>query len=126
VAAECEEYDVIIEGERSQQRSFDDVQNIQVRSERSGELIPISNFLNIKEYAAPERLTRFNRIRSITLNANLDDGYSLGEALTHLEGLVQQHLPDEAVIDYKGQSRAFVESGSSIVFVFFLKALCIR
>lgn len=115
-----EEYDVIIEGERSQQRSFDDVQNIQVRSERSGELIPISNFLNIKEYAAPERLTRFNRIRSITLNANLDDGYSLGEALTHLEGLVQQHLPDEAVIDYKGQSRAFVESGSSIVFVFLL------
>ena len=65
-----EEYDVIIEGERMQQSSFNDVQNIQVRSQRSGELIPISNFLVIKEYAAAERLSRFNRIRSITLDAD--------------------------------------------------------
>lgn len=120
-----EEYDVIVEGEREQQRSFDDVQNIQVRSERSGQLIPISNLLSIKEYAAPDTLSRFNRIRSITLDANLDEGYSLGEALAHLEGLVAEHLPEEAVIDYKGQSRAFVDSGSSIMFVFMLGLLVV-
>ncbi len=120
-----EEYDVIIEGERSQQRSFMDINNIQVRSDRTGELIPISNLLSIKEYAAPDRLSRFNRVRSITLDANLADGYSLGEALAHLEALVSEHLPDEAVIDYKGQSRAFVDSGSSIAFVFLLGLLVV-
>jgi multidrug efflux pump len=120
-----EEYDVIIEGERSDQRSFSNIQNIQVRSERTGQLIPISNLVSIKEYAAPNRLSRFNRVRSITLDANLEDGYSLGEALVHLEGLVNEHLPDEAVIDYKGQSRAFVDSGSSIVFVFLLGLLVV-
>ncbi|MFT4636549.1 MAG: multidrug efflux pump [Arenicella sp.] len=120
-----EEYDVIIEGERMQQSSFNDVQNIQVRSQRSGELIPISNFLVIKEYAAAERLSRFNRIRSITLDANLEEGYSLGEALIHLQGLVDQHLPDEAVVDYKGQSRAFIDSGGSIAFVFILGLLVV-
>ena len=120
-----EEYDVIIEGERSDQRSFNDVQNIQVRSERTGELIPISNFLSIKEYAAPDNLSRFNRVRSITLDANLEDGFSLGEALAHLESLVTEELPDSAVIDYKGQSRDFVDSGSSIAFVFLLGLLVV-
>ncbi len=120
-----EEYDVIIEGERSQQASFADVKNIQVRSARTSELIPISNLLSVKEYAAPDRLTRFNRVRSITLDANLKDGYSLGEALQHLEALVAEHLPDEAIIDYKGQSRAFVDSGSSILFVFALGLLVV-
>jgi multidrug efflux pump len=120
-----EEYDVIIEGERLQQSSFNDIKNIQVRSQRTGELIPISNFLVIKEYAAAERLSRFNRIRSITLDANLEEGYSLGEALSHLQGLVDEHLPETAVVDYKGESRAFVGSGGSIAFVFALGLLVV-
>lgn len=115
-----EEYDVIIEGERAQQRSFSDIDGIYVRSQRSGELIPLSNLVRIKEYGAAETLSRYNRIRSITLEANLADGYALGEALEHLEYIVREHLPEEAVIDYKGQSRDFVTSGNSIIFVFLL------
>ena len=59
-------------------------------------------------------------MRSITLEANLAEGYRLGKALEHLENLVREHLPAEAVIDYKGQSRDFVTSGQSIIFVFVL------
>jgi len=40
--------------------------------------------------------------------------------LTHLENLVRENLPEEAVIDYKGQSRDFITSGNSIIFVFML------
>jgi multidrug efflux pump len=115
-----EEYDVILEGERSQQKNFTDVENIYVRSQRSGELIPLANFISVKEYGAADNLSRYNRIRSITLEANLAEGFSLGEALQHLEMLVDQHLPDYAITDYKGQSRDFMESGSSILFVFIL------
>ncbi|GGZ98181.1 multidrug transporter [Arenicella chitinivorans] len=115
-----EEYDVILEGERSQQRSFNDIQNIYVRSARTNQLIPLSNLVNIKEYGAANSLARFNRVRAITLDANLADGLSLGEALAHLEALVDAHLPDEAVVDYKGESRAFMTSGGSIMFVFLL------
>ena len=117
---EGEEYDVIVEGARAEQRSFTDVSNIYVRSDRTQELIPLSNIVTIQEYAAAETLSRYNRIRAITLEANLEDGYALGEALDHLSGLVREHLPDEAVIDYKGQSLDFITSGDSIVFVFIL------
>ena len=115
-----EEYDVILEGERDQQRSFTDIENIYVRSQRSGQLIPLSNMIDISEYGAAQTLTRYNRIRSITLEANLAEGYRLGEALTYLEDMVRTHLPDNATIDYKGQSRDFISSGDSILFVFVL------
>lgn len=115
-----EEYDVIVEGARQEQRSFSDISNIYVRSDRTNQLIPISNLVDISEYGAAETLSRYNRIRSITLESNLKEGYLLGDALIHLEKLVREHLPSEAIIDYKGQSRDFVSSGSSIVFVFAL------
>ncbi|MFW0778117.1 MAG: efflux RND transporter permease subunit [Rickettsiales bacterium] len=120
-----EEYDVIVEGQREEQRSFSDISNIYARSARTGELIPISNLVEIKEYGAAETLSRYNRIRSITLEANLTEDYRLGEALTYLEQLVREHLPSEAIIDYKGQSRDFVTSGSSIIFVFILGLLVV-
>ncbi len=120
-----EEYDVIVEGERDQQRSFSDIQNIYVPSSRTGALIPISNLVTIEEYGAPQTLSRFNRIRAITLEANLEEGYSLGEALAYMNQLVEEHLPEEAVIDYKGQSRDFLNSGSSILFVFALGLLVV-
>ncbi|MDJ0780131.1 MAG: efflux RND transporter permease subunit [Gammaproteobacteria bacterium] len=120
-----EEYDIIIEGDRADQRSFTDVSNIYVRSQRTGELVALSNLVGIEEYGAPQTLSRYNRIRSITLEANLAQDYRLGDALAHLENLVNEHLPSEAIIDYKGQSRDFMNSGDSIVFVFTLGILVV-
>jgi multidrug efflux pump len=115
-----EEYDVIVEGERSLQNNITDMENIYVRSARTGDLVPLSNLVDIREYGAPETLSRYNRIRSITIEANLAEGYSLGEALEFLETTARETLPSEVVIDYKGQSRDFINSGSSIIFVFLL------
>ncbi len=115
-----EEYDVIVEGARAMQTSFADIENVYVRSDRTGQLIPLSNVVSINEYGAPETLARYNRIRAITFEANLEQGFSLGEALEYLNNLAKEHLPDEAIIDYKGQSRDFMNSGGSIGFVFLL------
>lgn len=115
-----EEYDVILEGERDQQRTVTSMENIYVRSERSGELIPLSNLVKVEEFADSNNLNRYNRVRAITLTANLKDGYTLGEGLAYLEGLVKENLPAEVIVDYKGQSQDFKYAGSSIVWVFLL------
>ncbi|MEM0910196.1 MAG: efflux RND transporter permease subunit [Pseudomonadota bacterium] len=120
-----EEYDVILEGERDDQRSFSDIQSIYVQSSRTGSLIPLSNLVQIDEYGAADTLSRFNRIRAITIDANLSDELSLGEALSYLKDLVEQHLPPEAQIDFKGQSRDYVSSASSMQFVFTLGVLVV-
>lgn len=117
---EGEEYDVIIEGTRDAQRTPSDIQNIYVRSDKSGQLIPLSSLVKIEEFADSNSLNRYNRIRSITLTAGLEDDYTLGEALKHLEGLVREHLPETAVMDYKGESLNLKRSGGSLYFVFML------
>ncbi len=118
-----EEYDVLVEGKRDQQNSPQDLNNIYVRSERTGELIPMANLIAFEEYAASKSLNRFNRTRAITIEADLADGYALADALQHLEQLVRTHLPEQTIIDYKGRSRDFKFSGGSSVFMFGLGIL---
>ncbi|MCB9946872.1 MAG: efflux RND transporter permease subunit [Rhodospirillaceae bacterium] len=114
-----EEYDVLVEGERSAQSTPTDIADVYVRSGDGG-LVPLANLVDVEEYAGPSRLNRYDRLRSITIEANLADGTTLGEALAWLEATARAELPDTAVIAYKGQSRDFIESGGALLFVFSL------
>lgn len=118
-----EEYDVIMQGERHEQRTTTSLQNMYVRSEHSGELIPLSNVVTLKEVADASRLNRYNRMRSLTIEANLADDLALGDALDYMNGLVREHLPPTAMVDYKGLSRDFQSSGGSVMFIFLLGIL---
>ncbi|MEO1543954.1 MAG: efflux RND transporter permease subunit, partial [Pseudomonadota bacterium] len=115
-----EEYDVILEGEREGQRTPTSLQNIYVKSERSGQLIPLSNFVTLREEAGSTALNRYNRIRAITIEANLADGLALGDALAYVDKTIGETLPPDAIIDYKGRSLDFKDTGQSIIFVFVL------
>ena len=122
---EGQEYYILLEGEREAQRTPTDIKNIYVRSDRSGQLIPLSNLVRIEEFADSIKLNRYNRVRSITIEANIVDDYSLGDALTHLETLVKEHLPANAIIDYKGQSSDYKFAGESLSFIFALGLLVV-
>lgn len=113
-----QEYEVIMEGIESDYMSPDSIDNIFVRSNRSGELIPMDNLLKVSEQATSSTLNRYNRMRAITISANLADDYTVGEALAYLENIVATELPDGVSIDYKGQSQLYQESGSSFMFIF--------
>ena len=113
-----EEYDVILEGERDVQRTPTDLSNIYVRSERSGALVPLSNLVNLREIGGSTTLNRYNRIRAITIEANLPEGRVLGDALDELEALAREVLPEQVVIDYKGESLDLRQAGTSMLFVF--------
>nr|WP_070959893.1 efflux RND transporter permease subunit [Hyphomonas sp. Mor2] len=113
-----EEYDVILEGLRSDQNNPNDIENIYVRSSRSGNLIPLSSLISVEAMADSPTLNRYNRVRAITVEAGLLPDASLGEVLDRMQIIARDVLPDEATIDFKGQSLDFKTSGSSILFVF--------
>lgn len=118
-----EEYDVIVEGDEKQFQSPTDIDNLYVRSRTTEKLIPLANLLNIGENATSSRLNRYNRLRSITVTANLADGYALGDALDFLVDVTKNKLPEHVQVDYKGESLLLKESGNSILFVFLLALL---
>lgn len=120
-----EEYDVILQAEDADRRTPGDIENLYVRAAKSGELVPLSSLVTVSEGADAATLNRFNRLRSITISANLAPGYTLGEALTFLRGIAEETLPTEARIDYKGQSRELQESSSSVLVTFSLALLVV-
>ncbi|MGE9267602.1 MAG: efflux RND transporter permease subunit [Verrucomicrobiales bacterium] len=120
-----EEYDVLVEGQWDDKRSPGDLQNIFIRSERSGELIPLSNLVTFKEFADSGALNRFNRIRAITIEANLAPGYPLSDALDYLDEIARETLPSEAIIDYKFESRDLRQASGSGIFIFGLAIIVV-
>ncbi|MEQ8195008.1 MAG: efflux RND transporter permease subunit, partial [Rhodospirillales bacterium] len=120
-----QEYDVVLQGKDEDRRSPNDLTNVYVRSARTGELIPLSNLVTLAERAAPGTLNRYNRLRAITIEANLAPGYTLGEALDFLEGVIVKELPQIAAINYKGESREFKESSGALLFTFILAMLVV-
>ncbi len=120
-----EEYDVILEGEPGARPSPQSLESLRVRSQRSGELIPLASLVNISDFAGPSTLNRFNRVRAITLEADLADGYPLGEALEYLEQTTRELLPAEAQTDVKGASRDYQEASSATGFLLGLGILVV-
>ncbi len=119
-----EEYDVRLQAGQEDRRTTSDLTNVFVRSSQ-GALIPLSNLVTLKESAGPQALNRFNRSRSITIDAGLAPGYTLGEALTYLQKIAAEELPPEARIDYQGQSREFKQSSAALYFTFALALIVV-
>jgi multidrug efflux pump len=119
-----EEYDVIVQAQASDRATPDDLKNLTVRSS-SGTLVPMASLVTVKELAEPGSYGRFNRLRAITVSANLAPGYTMGEALTWMDAAVKQTLPDTAQIDYKGEAREYLQSGSALLFTFLMALLIV-
>jgi len=124
-ASAGEEYDVILQAEDDQRASPDDLTNIYVRSDTSGQLIPLSNVISVENTAGPTSLRRYNRIRSITISAGLVPGAELDAALAFLENVVATELPEYAQIDYKGESLDLKSTSGGIITIFLLALLVV-
>lgn len=120
-----QEYYVMTQAALEDRRSTADIDGLYVRSTTTNQLIPLSNLVKLEEVAEAGTLSRFNRMRAITLTAGLAPGYTVGEALEYLRGLAAQELPPEAQIDYKGESREFQKSSSAIFFTFGMALLVV-
>ena len=113
-----EEYDVVLQAKPEQRATYSDLSNIFVRADRTGELVPLSNLTKLEDMAGPSSLQRHNRMRAVTISANLVPGYTLGEALSYLENIIRTELPSTAQIDYRGESLEYKEASGALYFTF--------
>jgi len=104
------EYNVILQGEAQDRASPSDLQNLYVRSDRSGELVPLGNLVQLEETAGAIQLNRFDRLRAITISAGLAPGYTMGEAVSFFQQLVRDQLPPSARLSFDGEAREYLRS----------------
>ena len=120
-----EEYNVILQAREEDRATVDDLGNLYVRSDTSGEMVPLAALVTVDEGASATALRRFERLRSITLSANLAPGYTLGEALNYVEQVIREEIPEGVQINYDGESREYRQSGERIWLTFAFAVLIV-
>jgi multidrug efflux pump len=83
-------------------------------------LVQLSNLVTLSENAVPQSYPHFNRLRSLTVSAQLAEGVTIGDAVTFLEREVHVALPPGYSYAWDGESRSFVESASDTSMLFVL------
>jgi multidrug efflux pump len=121
---EGQEYDVVLQAAADERAIPTDLTNLYVRS-RSGALVPLASVVKLQERAEAGSLGRFNRLRAITLSAGLAPGYTLGEAIDWVRTTGRAELPATAQLDFSGQSREYLQSGSAVLFTFGMALLIV-
>jgi multidrug efflux pump len=119
-----QEYDVVLQAEAGERSTPTDLRNLYVRS-RTGALVPLASVVTLQERAEAGSLGRFNRLRAITVSAGLSPGYTLGEAIDWVRTTGRAELPATAQVDFSGQSREYLQSGSAVLFTFGMALLIV-
>ncbi|HEY8507949.1 MAG TPA: efflux RND transporter permease subunit [Steroidobacteraceae bacterium] len=113
------EYNVILQGRADERQTITDLTNLHVRSDRTGELIPLANLVRLEETSGAIELNRFDRLRAVEISANLVGDYSLGDAVKWFQETVARELPG-ATLKFDGPSGDYLESGQQLYYTFLL------
>ena len=115
------QYKIMVQMNQSALSNPNIISQLYVRSDNN-KMVPISDLITMKEVSSPEVLPHFNRLRNNVLYANLAPGYTIGEAVSHLQKLAKEYLPDNTKYTFQGQAQDYLDS-SGKSFLTFLLAL---
>ncbi len=121
---EGKQYDVVVQMADIDRSNPDDLSKIYVRG-GGGEMVQLSNLVEVEESVAPRELVRFNQMRGAEINAALAPGYTLGESLAHMEKIAREIIPSDVQIDFMSLSREYKDASGEIYFIFLLALLFI-
>ncbi len=117
-------YKVIPQVERSSRLNPDQLGDYYV-SGGAGKLVPLSTFASVKYKVQPQSLKHFQQLNSATISAVPRQGVSLGQALDFFDAQAKRSLPQGYSVDHAGQSRQYVQEGSSLLVAFVFGAIII-
>ncbi|WP_293298387.1 efflux RND transporter permease subunit [Allomuricauda sp.] len=89
-------------------------------SNANGESVPVSQFVSLKKIYGPEIVSRFNLLNSVKVNGAMNPGYSTGDAITAIEEVAAQVLPNNYTFEYSGLTKEENSAGSQTIIIFIL------
>jgi len=116
------EYPIILQQYLVDRQDKDSLSKLFVRSSTTGELISLSNLVDLREEGSAKVLARYNRQRAVTISANVNPNYSLFEAIEYLENIIAEVAPTNQ-ITWKGESEEVKETTNELYIIFALGLL---
>ena len=103
------EYDVIAQLQRTSRLIPRDLDRLYVRN-KDNALVQLNNVIRVNSVSAPNIIEHYNRLRSATISGT-PIGVPLGTAMTRVEAILHEELPDTVRYDWRGESRDLLETG---------------
>ena len=118
------QYSVILELLPQYQRDLSALNLLHIRSPR-GALVPLASVASVTNSVGPLSVNHSGQLPSVTLSFNLAPGASLGDAVTAVQRLARQTLPETISTGFSGTAQAFQASQQGLLFLLLLAVLVI-
>ncbi|WP_425999665.1 efflux RND transporter permease subunit [Caulobacter sp. DWR1-3-2b1] len=119
-----QEYDVILQSTLEQRRSIADLDQLQVRTQ-SGALVPLSTVVTTQLRGDTPDRPRVDRLRSVTLTAQLAPGYTVEDAVKFLQEEAAARPTPGVSIKWGGQAKDYLEASGAVGVAFGLALLLV-
>lgn len=116
------QYRVYVQALPEDRATTDNLNSLFVRN-ITGEMAPITEFINLKRVYGPQSVTRFNLFNSASVNGAAAPGYSSGDAIAAVQEASENALPGNYDIAFSGLTREEIAAGSQTLFIFILSLL---
>lgn len=110
---------VTAQAEPAYRDDLSDIANFKVRS-ASGAMVPIGSVTQLKNDSGPVRVVRYNLFPAAELQGQAAPGVSSGQALTTMEQMAAQALPEGFSYEWTGLALQEKQAGSSATLIFVL------
>ena len=119
-----QEYDVILQTNRDERRTVDDLESLYVTT-GSGQLVPLSAVVQTQTSGDTPDRRRLDRQRSISLQADLNPGYTIDDAVAFLNQVASEQPQGVVALRWGGAARDQQEAGGAVIAAFGLALLLV-
>ncbi|MBU1375225.1 MAG: efflux RND transporter permease subunit [Alphaproteobacteria bacterium] len=119
-----QEYDVLLQTDRERRQTEQDLNKLYVRA-GSGEVVPLASVVTTQVRGDTPDRPRVDRLRSISLNVQLNPGYSMGEAIAFFRAEAAKQPAAAVQVKWGGGARDYLEASGSVGLAFAMALLLV-
>src|SRR5476649_1642711 len=101
-----DQYQVMIEVDRKYQTDINAMDTIFIQSS-TGAMVPINAVAEVKSGVGPISVAHAGQLPAVMISFNLAPGVSVGDAVTTIQGVAREVLPDTVTGQFAGNAKAF-------------------
>ena len=117
-------YQVRVQADAQFRSQPEQIAQLKVRSS-SGEMIPLSSLMQVKDSYGPDRVQRYNAYVSADMNGGPAPGVSSGQAQAIFEQIAKETLPKGIAYEWTDLTYQDILSGNTMIYVFPLCVLLV-
>ncbi|WP_215782483.1 efflux RND transporter permease subunit [Paludibacterium sp. B53371] len=117
-------YTIYVQADQDFRMRSEQISALTVRNS-SGNMVPLGAFLSVKQVSGPALISQYQMYPTATINGAAANGYSSGQALTAMEEVAAEVLPQGVSYEWTALSYQEKLVGSSVVLVFGLAILLV-